>query len=294
MSNISAKSGGSLSLVQFLLNQSRRFACLAPRVLSSGILCETLEMLGQPPAEVVSPGAAWFRNAWTLSASRRRSWSLCTAFTSFSPGLSLRRTAPENRPSSVSVSWWAFRADVNCIKADTKSGCFVSDWSINCRRSVRFLWASSLPIAWILISRSLLSNQSKFSPRTSIPFAAWWYKYRPRRSSSCRWSSWRYGWARPRRNRPWSGSADRPGTDRRTLAPVSRTPPPSAPTASLWRRTVAKARSFATPPFPLSRTPPPGPPGWRAAKKYSPNERDYRKKQPVAASSSRRLFAIWF
>lgn len=131
MSNISAKSGGSLSLVQFLLNQSRRFACLAPRVLSSGILCETLEMLGQPPAEVVSPGAAWFRNAWTLSASRRRSWSLCTAFTSFSPGLSLRRTAPENRPSSVSVSWWAFRADVNCIKADTKSGCFVSDWSID-------------------------------------------------------------------------------------------------------------------------------------------------------------------
>lgn len=124
MSNISAKRGGNLSLVQFLLNQSRRFACLAPRALNSGILCETLDTPEQPPAEVASPETVWFRNPWTFNASRRRSWSLCTAFTSFSPGLSPRSTAPEKRPSSVSDNWWAFRADVNCIKADTKSGCF--------------------------------------------------------------------------------------------------------------------------------------------------------------------------
>ena len=124
MSNISANSGGNLSLVQFLLNQSRRFACLAPKALNSGILCETLETPEQPPADVASPETVWFRNACTFSASSRRSWSLCTAFTSFRPGLSPRRTAPEKRPSSVSDSWWAFKADVNCIKADTKSGCF--------------------------------------------------------------------------------------------------------------------------------------------------------------------------
>lgn len=131
MSNISANKGGNLSLVQFLLNQSRRFACLAPKALNSGILCETLETAEHPPAEVASPETVWFLNACTFNASRRRSWSLCTAFTSFRPGLSLRRTAPEKSPNSVSDSWWAFKADVNCIKADTKSGCFVSYRSIN-------------------------------------------------------------------------------------------------------------------------------------------------------------------
>lgn len=119
MSNISANSGGNLSFVQFLRNQSRRLACLAPSALSSGILCETLVIaVTVPPAP--SPAG---RVACTLSASSTRSCSLCTALTSFSPGRSFSSTAAENRPSSVSVSWWAFSDDVACISADTKSGC---------------------------------------------------------------------------------------------------------------------------------------------------------------------------
>lgn len=115
MSNISANSGGNLSFVQFLRNQSRRLACLAPSALSSGILCEML--VTEPPDP--SPEG---RAACTLSASNTRSCSLCTALTSFSPARSLSSTAAENRPSSVSVNWWAFSDDVTCIHADTKSG----------------------------------------------------------------------------------------------------------------------------------------------------------------------------
>lgn len=122
-------------------------------------------------------------------------------------------------------------------------------------------------------------------PRTSIPFAAWWYKCHPRRSSNCRWSSSRYGLARPRKNRLWWGSADRPGKDRKILAPFWRTPPPFEPTVLPWWRIVAKARSFATRLFPQSRMPPPGPLDWPAAKKYSPNQQNYKKETGVAASS---------
>lgn len=96
-------------------------------------------------------------------------------------------------------------------------------------------------------------------------------------SSNYRWSSLKYGLARLQRNQPLSGLVDHPAKDRKILGPFWQTPPPFEPTVLSWWQIVAKARSFAIQLFLLSRMPPLDPLGWRAAKKYSPNQQDYKR-----------------
>lgn len=165
MSNISANSGGNLSFVQFLRNQSRRLACLAPSALNSGILCEML--VTEPPDP--SPEG---RAACTLNASSTRSCNLCTALTSFKPGRSLSNTAAENRPSSVSVSWWAFSDDVTCIHADTKSGCqrsskYNTGNYDDCNTSPAWSKYSQTFIQYILLLHVLVLREKRSSNLTS-------------------------------------------------------------------------------------------------------------------------------
>jgi len=160
MSNISANSGGNLSFVQFLRNQSRRLTCLAPSALSSGILCEIL--VTEPPDPSLEG-----RAACTLSASSTRSCNLCTALTSFNPGRSLSNTAAENRPSSVSVSWWAFSDDVTCINAETKSGC----------QSIIEGITMIATQAWLLRTNFIIIDRIMNIARISMFEGSYWFKY---------------------------------------------------------------------------------------------------------------------
>lgn len=81
ISNISAKSGGSLSRVQLLLNHCKWSACLEPSERSSGSFMIRVEKM--------CTSLLWLRPICNFNASKSFSWLWCIAFTSYIPPLSV-------------------------------------------------------------------------------------------------------------------------------------------------------------------------------------------------------------